>query len=153
MTALEFIQDKQAEHKETHGVYADVDTKIAEWCEEYSQLQLYWKSLENSDIDNPLELIPTQDDIDMCVAQKWHNTWKYQSEFPANIMSFIKGMQHERKISFTDKHLVMMFAYGHQIGMNSVLAIQSKHGPQPTEVPDTDKLRDEMIEFFKKEKS
>lgn len=141
MTALEFIQKKQKEHKETHGVYADVDTKIAEWCEEFAKQQLVSKSIELS-----------REDKDKEIAEKWHSTWKYISAFPANRESFIKGMQYERKVSFTEKHLVIMFAYGHQLGMNSVLAIQSKYTPQPMEVPDTDKLRDEMIKFLKESK-
>ena len=39
-----------------------------------------------------------------------------------------------------------LFAYGHQIGMNNVLAIQSQHSPQPMPKPDSDKLRDELIQ-------
>lgn len=100
---MRYINSKLVTHidvfqpiKGVRGGYADVDTKIAEWCEEYSQLQL-----------------------------------------------------DKRKVTFSDNYLVMMFAYGHQIGMNSVLAIQSTHGPQPMEDPKTDKLRDEMIEFLK----
>ena len=47
---------------------------------------------------------------------------------------------------FSEKELTMLFAYGHQIGMNDVLAIQSQHSPQPMPKPDSDKLRDELIQ-------
>lgn len=38
MTAFEFISQKQFEHHQKYGVYADVNTKIAEWCEEFAAL-------------------------------------------------------------------------------------------------------------------
>lgn len=40
MTAFEFITLKQEEHFKLHGVYADVNRKIAEWCEEYANLPI-----------------------------------------------------------------------------------------------------------------
>ena len=51
---------------------------------------------------------------------------------------------------FSEKELTMLFAYGHQIGMNSVLAIQSQHSPQPMPKPDSDRLRDEFIQSVQK---
>jgi hypothetical protein len=63
---------------------------------------------------------------------------------------YIKGFQKALEIlgdkKFSEKELTMLFAYGHQIGMNDVLAIQSQHSPQPMPKPDSDKLRDEFIQ-------
>ena len=36
MNAKEFLDNKQNEHFERFGVYADVNSKIAEWMEEYA---------------------------------------------------------------------------------------------------------------------
>jgi hypothetical protein len=44
---------------------------------------------------------------------------------------------------FTEKHMKMLFAYAHSIGMNTVLQIQSPH---LLSEQDTDKLRDEFIQ-------
>jgi|TARA_R110000782_G_scaffold144871_2_gene237679 hypothetical protein len=49
---------------------------------------------------------------------------------------------------YTKTQLVALFAYGHQIGMNTILAIQSKDGPNPIKEPDSDNLRDEFIATF-----
>ncbi len=35
-TAKIFLNKKQAEHFDKYGVYADVNSKIAEWMQEYS---------------------------------------------------------------------------------------------------------------------
>lgn len=35
MKAKKFLEDKQTEHFNTFGVYADTNSKIAEWMEEY----------------------------------------------------------------------------------------------------------------------
>lgn len=59
---------------------------------------------------------------------------------------FLKAMEILGDKKFTEKELTMLFAYGHQIGMNDVLAIQSQHSPQPMPKPDSDKLRDELIQ-------
>ena len=59
---------------------------------------------------------------------------------------FLKAMEILGDKKFTEKELAMLFAYGHQIGMNDVLAIQSQHSPQPMPKPDSDKLRDELIQ-------
>ena len=64
--------------------------------------------------------------------------------------SFKEGFQKAIELlsdkKFSEKELTMMFAYGHQIGMNTILAIQSQHSPQPMPKPDSDKLRDELIQ-------
>ena len=35
MKAKEFLENKQSEHYRQFGVYADTNSKIAEWMEEY----------------------------------------------------------------------------------------------------------------------
>lgn len=35
MKAKKFLEDKQTEHFNTFGVYADINSKMAEWMEEY----------------------------------------------------------------------------------------------------------------------
>jgi hypothetical protein len=40
MTAKKFIDKKQKEHHMTWGVYADINSKIAEWMEEYSEYKI-----------------------------------------------------------------------------------------------------------------
>jgi hypothetical protein len=37
MKAKEFLDNKQSLHYYEHGVYADVNSKIAEWMEEYTE--------------------------------------------------------------------------------------------------------------------
>lgn len=39
-TAKEFLEDKQTKHYKRFGVYADTNTKIAEWVEEYAKLHV-----------------------------------------------------------------------------------------------------------------
>ena len=74
---------------------------------------------------------------------------KYKQD-PYFRIGFNKGFQKAMEIlgdkKFSEKELTMLFAYGHQIGMNDVLAIQSQHSPQPMPKPDSDKLRDELIQ-------
>lgn len=38
MTAKQFLEDKQTEHYKKFGVYADTNSKIAEWMEEYTKI-------------------------------------------------------------------------------------------------------------------
>lgn len=68
--------------------------------------------------------------------------------------AFKEGFQKALEIlgdkKFSEKELTMLFAYGHQIGMNDVLAIQSQHSPQPMPRPNSDKLRDELIQSLQK---
>jgi hypothetical protein len=63
---------------------------------------------------------------------------------------FKKALQLMGDKKFSENELRMLFAYGHQIGMNTVLAIQSQHSPQPMSKPDSDKLRDELIQSLQK---
>ena len=62
---------------------------------------------------------------------------------------FQKALEILGDKKFSEKELTMLFAYGHQIGMNTVLSIQSQHSPQPMDKPDSDKLRDEFIQSLK----
>ena len=61
-------------------------------------------------------------------------------------IGFQKALELLGDKKFSEKELTMLFAYGHQIGMNTILAIQSQHSPQPMPKPDSDKLRDELIQ-------
>ena len=61
-------------------------------------------------------------------------------------LGFQKALEILGDKKFSEKELTMLFAYGHQIGMNDVLAIQSQHSPQPMPKPDSNKLRDELIQ-------
>ena len=40
MTAKQFIDQKQEDHFKRFGVYADTNSKIAEWVEEYHQSKI-----------------------------------------------------------------------------------------------------------------
>jgi len=62
------------------------------------------------------------------------------------IKAFQKALELLGDKKFSENELTMLFAYGHQIGMNTILAIQSQHSPQPMPKPDSDKLRDELIQ-------
>ena len=97
-------------------------------------------SLKNcEDVANGYDLVELFDEVDESID--------YQ-EF--DISSFKLGFKKAIEIlgdkKFSEKELTMLFAYGHQIGMNTVLAIQSQHSPQPIPKPDSDKLRDEFIQ-------
>ena len=76
--------------------------------------------------------------------------WMSETDRNRQRSAFIKGFHKALEIlgdkKFSEKELTMLFAYGHQIGMNNVLAIQSQHSPQPMPKPDSDKLRDELIQ-------
>lgn len=61
----------------------------------------------------------------------------------AFIDGFKAAMELVKDKLFTKKQMEMLFAYAHQIGMNSVLQIQSPH---LLHKQDTDKLRDEFIQ-------
>jgi len=52
MTALQFLKEKQEEHFKLHGVYADVDSKIAQWMEEYKNLDNYTDGVYNTLLNN-----------------------------------------------------------------------------------------------------
>jgi hypothetical protein len=78
---------------------------------------------------------------------------KYKQD-PYFKIGFNKGFKKALEIlgdkKFSEEELTMLFAYGHQIGMNDILAIQSQHSPQPMPKPDSDKLRDELIQSLQK---
>jgi hypothetical protein len=59
---------------------------------------------------------------------------------------FNKAMDLNKDKLFTLEDMKAIFAFGHVIGMNNILAIQSQHSPQPLPKPDSDKLRDEVIQ-------
>ena len=59
---------------------------------------------------------------------------------------FNKAMELNKDKVFTIEEMKAIFAFGHQVGMNTILAIQSQHSPQPLPKPDSDKLRDEVIQ-------
>ena len=49
---------------------------------------------------------------------------------------------------YSEEDMIATFHYGHQIGMNSILAIQSQHSPQPMPKPDLEVLKKEWFERF-----
>jgi hypothetical protein len=59
---------------------------------------------------------------------------------------FNKAMELNKDKLFTLEDMKAIFAFGHVVGMNNILAIQSQHSPQPLPKPDSDKLRDEVIQ-------
>jgi hypothetical protein len=62
------------------------------------------------------------------------------------IIGFSKAMDLNKDKLFTIEEMKAIFAFGHQVGMNTILAIQSQHSPQPLPKQDSDKLRDEFIQ-------
>jgi hypothetical protein len=63
---------------------------------------------------------------------------------------FIAGANWQAERVYSLEDMIATFHYGHQIGMNNVLAIQSQHSPQPIPKPDLDSLKKEWFEQFKK---
>lgn len=63
---------------------------------------------------------------------------------------FISGAKWQQERSYSEEYMIATFHYGHQIGMNSVLAIQSKYSPQPINKPNLEVLKKEWFEQFKK---
>ena len=66
--------------------------------------------------------------------------------------SFIEGAKwqaEQDKNKYSEEDMIATFHYGHQIGMNSVLAIQSQHSPQSIPKPDLESLKKEWFEQFK----
>jgi hypothetical protein len=58
MKAKVFLDKKQDVHYEEHGVYADVNSKIAEWMEEYTNQRVIEELKNLPTLDTPLgELI------------------------------------------------------------------------------------------------
>jgi hypothetical protein len=67
--------------------------------------------------------------------------------------SFIAGAKWQKeqdKKLYSEEEMIQTFHYGHQIGMNTVLSIQSQHSPQPIPKPDLESLKKEWLEQFKK---
>jgi hypothetical protein len=69
--------------------------------------------------------------------------WKIRAGY---IEGFNKAMELQKDKLFTVEDMKAIFAFGHVVGMNNILAIQSQHSPQPLPKPDSDKLRDEVIQ-------
>ena len=65
MKAKTFLDKKQNEHFKKHGVYADVNSKIAEWMEQYLQTKL--KEIVPSDEEIVDSMIKVQ------IGDKSHN--------------------------------------------------------------------------------
>ena len=63
---------------------------------------------------------------------------------------FIEGAKYQAERMYSEEDMIAIFHYGHQIGMNSILAIQSQHSPQPIPKPDLEILKKELFEQFKK---
>ena len=59
--------------------------------------------------------------------------------------TFYNGAKWQQERSYSEEDMTKTFHYGHQVGMNSILAIQSKHSPQPIAKPDVDKLKKRMV--------
>jgi hypothetical protein len=62
------------------------------------------------------------------------------------IEGFNKAVELNKDKVFTLEDMEAIFVFGHQVGMNTILAIQSQHSPQPSPKPDSDKLRDNVIQ-------
>jgi hypothetical protein len=62
----------------------------------------------------------------------------------------IEGAKWQQARSYSEKDMLATFHYGHQLGMNSVLAIQSQHSPQPIDKPNLEVLKKEWFGQFKK---
>ena len=65
---------------------------------------------------------------------------------------FNKAMELNKDKLFTLEDMKAIFVFGHQVGMNTILAIQSQHSPQPSPKPDSDKLRDKVIQSLQQPK-
>ena len=97
-------------------------------------------SLKNcEDVANGYDLVELFDEVDESIDYQ-------EFDFSSFKLGFKKAIEILGDKKFSEKELTMLFAYGHQIGMNDVLAIQSQHSPQPMPKPDSDKLRDELIQ-------
>jgi hypothetical protein len=68
----------------------------------------------------------------------------------AGYQDFIKGAKWQQERMYSEEDMIATFHYGHQIGMNNVLAIQSQHSPQPMPKSDVEALKKEWFEQFKK---
>ena len=62
----------------------------------------------------------------------------------------IELLKEQLSKMYSKEDMIATFHYGHQIGMNNVLAIQSQHSPQPMPKPDVEVLKKEWFEIIKK---
>lgn len=60
----------------------------------------------------------------------------------------IEDLKEQLGKMYSKKDMIATFHYGHQIGMNDVLSIQSQHSPQPIPKPDIEKLKTEWFKQF-----
>ena len=113
-----------------------------DWCKRaVSKRPLYILSLKNCEtIENGYDLDELAYGCDL------YEKMNFVGQMSAFKLGFQKALEILGDKKFSEKELTMLFAYGHQIGMNDVLAIQSQHSPQPMPKPDSDKLRDELIQ-------
>ena len=63
---------------------------------------------------------------------------------------FVNGAKFMQERMYSEKDMIATFHYGHQLGMNSLLAIQSQHSRQPIDKPNLEVLKKEWFEQFKK---
>jgi hypothetical protein len=73
-------------------------------------------------------------------------TTDWHSNYNGFFSGFLKATELNKDKLFTVEDMKAIFAFGHVVGMNNILAIQSQHSPQPLPKPDSDKLRDEVIQ-------
>jgi|GEM_PF-4544857 len=70
MTAKQFLEEKQSEHFKQFGVYADTNSKIAEWMESYSLFSVFTRQKVTRDIiiefqDALIQVMETHKDGDL----------------------------------------------------------------------------------------
>lgn len=68
----------------------------------------------------------------------------------AYIKGFTAGVEHHQENSYSEKDMINMFHYGHQVGANSILSIQSQLSSQPVIKPDLEILKKELLHSLKK---
>ena len=133
-----------------YKLYAQDDSCIATTHESpYKKLSLKnCEAIANGyDLDELAENTYREYPTDLKDSEYHYNRdYQVHKKRKAFIKGFKKALEFFGDKKFSVKELTMLFAYGHQIGMNDVLAIQSQHSPQPMPKPDSDKLRDELIQ-------
>jgi hypothetical protein len=82
----------------------------------------------------------------------YRNPEGFSDEQIGYLHGFIEGAELNKDKLFTLEDMEAIFAFGHQVGMNTILAIQSQHSPQPSPKPDSDKLRDKVIQSLQQPK-
>ena len=120
---------KKLKSNETSGAMKDfVEQK--EILEEIAE-RFFTKRAKEEGFENWTQIIVEQE-------------WGLIESFP---IEFAKWQQER---SYSEEDVISTFHYGHQVGMNSILAIQSQHSPQPIPKPDLEILKKEWFEQFKK---